>query len=102
MGGFIGQILTPFATAGISSLAKSIFSDIRLKSDIEKIGGFSSGLGLYKWKWNDTAEKIGADLGPTTGVIAQELLEYHPDLVSMSDEGFFKVDYNKLFFGENA
>ena len=102
VGGFIGQILTPFATAGISSLAKSIFSDIRLKSDIEKIGGFSSGLGLYKWKWNDTAEKIGADLGPTTGVIAQELLEYHPDLVSMSDEGFFKVDYNKLFFGENA
>ena len=105
VGNFIGQILTPFATAGVSSLAKTLFpgfSDIRLKSDIEKIGGFSSGLGLYKWKWNDTAEKIGADLGPTTGVLAQELLEYHPDLVSMSDEGFFKVDYNKLFFGENA
>ena len=68
-------------------------SDIRLKTNIEKIGEFNSTIDLYEWEWNEVAEKIGVDDQHTVGVLAQELIEYRPDLVRMADDGYFRVNY---------
>ena len=73
-------------------------SDIRLKTNIQKVGEFSYGLGVYEWEWNDTAKELNID-DPTTGVLAQELLEYHPEFVVMQNDGYFAVDYAKLLEG---
>ena len=89
-------------TAGIFGAIGSIAggfiaaSDIRLKTNIEKIGEFNPVIDLYRWEWNEVAEKIGVDAQPTVGVLAQELIEYRPDLVMMADDGYFRVNYSGL------
>ena len=71
-------------------------SDIRLKSNIEKIGELNSVINLYRWEWNEVADQIGVGNQPTVGVIAQELIEYRPDLVFKGYDGYFRVDYSGL------
>lgn len=66
----------------------SLFSDIRLKENIEKVGELANGLGIYNWDWK-------ADINqPTTGVIAQEVLAVIPDAVSTHESGYLMVDYS--------
>ena len=89
-------------TAGIFSALGSVAggiiaaSDIRLKTNIEKIGELNSTIDLYEWEWNEVAEKIGVNNQPTVGVLAKELIEYSPDLVIMADDGYFRVNYSGL------
>jgi len=71
-------------------------SDIRLKSNIEKIGELNSGINLYRWEWNEVADQIGVGDQPTVGVLAQELIEYRPDLVVKGHDGYFRVNYSGL------
>ena len=85
--GALGSIAGGFIASG---------SDIRLKTNIEKIGEFNSTIDLYEWEWNEVAEKIGVNNQPTVGVLAQELIEYRPDLVLMADDGYFRVNYGGL------
>ena len=83
----------------IASLASTIIpflSDIRLKSNIEKIGELNSGINLYRWEWNEVADQIGVGDQPTVGVLAQELIEYRPDLVVKGHDGYFRVNYSGL------
>lgn len=83
---------------GVASIAGSIlgaFSDIRLKTNIQKIGNLSSGLGVYTWEWNDIAKQMNIS-DTTTGVLAQEVLEYDPSLVIMTSSGYLKVNYEGL------
>jgi hypothetical protein len=81
----------------IGSVIGGIFSsDIRLKTNIEKIGQLNSTIDLYEWEWNEVAEKIGVNNQPTVGVLAQELIEYRPDLILMADDGYFRVNYTGL------
>ena len=95
--GAIGSIAGGFlaSKAGGAAVA-GLFSDIRLKTNIEKIGEFNSTIDLYEWEWNEVAEKIGVNNQPTVGVLAQELIEYRPDLVMMADDGYFRVNYSGL------
>ena len=72
-------------------------SDIRLKTNIEKIGSLNPVIDLYRWEWNEVADDIGISYQPTVGVLAQELIEYRPDLVHMGDDGYFRVNYGGLF-----
>jgi hypothetical protein len=67
-----------------------INSDYRLKENIKHIGK-QSGHNIYTWRWKD-----GLNLGPTTGVIAQEVLEYMPEAVTKGDNGYYKVNYGAL------
>ena len=85
-------------TAGATLLAAFKPSDIRLKTNITQIGHFSSGLGIYTWDWNDTAKELNVT-DPTTGVLAQELLEYHPELVIEKNNGYLAVNYSELLEG---
>ena len=54
-------------------------SDERLKKDISKVGETPSGINLYSWKWKEGAEKFGADMNHTVGVIAQEVMKVIPE-----------------------
>ena len=55
-------------------------SDERLKQDITPV----------TWKWKDNPDK------EYIGVIAQELQQSHPHLVSVDSTGFLRVDYGAL------
>jgi len=87
----------------IGSVIGGLFagSDIRLKTNIEKIGELratllDSAVNLYRWEWNEVADNIGVSHHPTVGVLAQELIEYSPDLVMMHEDGYFRVNYSRL------
>ena len=69
-------------------------SDIRLKTNITKIGE-QNGINLYTWDWNDIAKARGVN-SPTIGVIAQEV---DPAFVTEKD-GYLQVDYSGLFSEE--
>jgi len=71
-----------------------LFSDIRLKDNVELIGQIK-GHNVYTWDWNDTAKDLGVD-SPAKGVIAQEVLEVKPDAVAIHDSGYLMVNYGAL------
>ena len=67
-------------------------SDIRLKDNVqslEKVGGVQ----FYSWDWNDEGKKVAHKGQPTFGVIADELQETHPHLVTRGDDGYLRVNY---------
>ena len=84
------------AIKGITGIVTR-FSDIRLKTNIEKIDSLNPVIDLYRWEWNEIADELGVNHHPTVGVLAQELIEYRPDLVHMGDDGYFRVNYGGLF-----
>jgi hypothetical protein len=82
--------LFDYLTAGAS-----MFSDRRLKKNINVIGKLDSGLNRYSWEWNELADDLGvSDDGYTKGVIAQDVQELFPDAVIEADGGFLMVNYS--------
>jgi len=73
-------------------------SDMRLKENIRKIGSVGD-IDLYAWDWSDKAIEMGAENNPTVGVMAQELLDTMPEAVTVADDGYYRVDYSKVFNG---
>jgi len=94
-GGLAGTAAEAGAFSGLGGALKAgagmLFSDIRLKKNVTPIGN-----GLYSWQWNEKAKEIGADVYPTTGVIAQEIMEIYPEAVFESKHGYLMVDYSKV------
>lgn len=78
---------------GLGNLAASIFSDRRLKKNLEKIGEVN-GHNWYMWDWNIVANKMGLK-GKSEGVLADELVKTNPECIGIKD-GFMIVDYTKL------
>lgn len=74
---------------GLGQLGMAMFSDIRLKRDIKRIGAMSSGLPIYSYKyvWSDV---------PQIGVMAQEAIYYRPGAVSVHHSGYLQVNYGLL------
>jgi hypothetical protein len=79
-GGGLGKVI---------GLATSIFSDSRLKYDIEKIGEEADGLGRYRYRylWDET---------PREGVMADEVAELRPWALGPVVNGFATVNYGAL------
>jgi hypothetical protein len=73
-------------------------SDVRLKENITKIGKIGD-INFYSWNWSDKAIEMGAENNPTVGVMAQELLQVMPEAVTMAEDGYYRVDYSKVFNG---
>jgi len=65
----------------------SLFSDIRLKSNIERIGTHKTGLGIYAYDIFGHRE---------IGVMAQEAMILMPDAVSKHTSGYLMVNYGRL------
>lgn len=76
-------------TAGGDSLIKPVPSDIRLKTDIEKVGVAANGLPLYTFRY------IGQD-AVYRGVMAQDVLDVLPEAVSIMPNGYLAVRYDML------
>jgi len=66
----------------------NVFSDIRLKKDITRVGTRPDGLGVYEFEyvWGG---------GRQAGLMAQEVLGVYPDAVGESG-GYLTVDYSKV------
>jgi len=65
----------------------AFMSDIRLKSNIERVGTHPLGIGIYEYDIFDRRER---------GVMAQELFHVKPDAVHVHDSGYLMVDYGKI------
>jgi hypothetical protein len=81
--GGIGQA----AGAGASLYALGVFSDVRLKSNIEHVGMHPVGVPIYDYDIFGRRER---------GVMAQDLLHVRPDLVLMHPSGYLMVNYGGL------
>lgn len=90
--GLVGQ--SEGRREGIQMLGSLMMSDIRLKTNIQRIGTLESGLPLYRWDWNEEAKPIVGDQ-LNIGVIAQEAREVFPDAVVEVD-GILRVDYSRI------
>jgi hypothetical protein len=64
-------------------------SDLRLKTDIERVGRTVHGLALYEYRYIDRP-------GRYRGVMAQDVLEVRPDAVVEQPDGYLRVDYAEL------
>jgi len=84
---------TLLAGAQDAAAAASTASDVRLKKDIKYLGKHEKGFGVYKWNWNNLAKSMGID-DPTVGVLAQELIKYIPEAVSIHPKGYLQVNYS--------
>lgn len=78
---------------GLAGTAAMFMSDMRLKSNIERIGTHPIGVGLYEYDIFGHRER---------GVMAQELLHVKPDAVHIHDSGFLMVDYNAIGGGREV
>ncbi|MGL4811036.1 MAG: tail fiber domain-containing protein [Beijerinckiaceae bacterium] len=74
---------------GLGLQGISMFSDMRLKEDVRRIGVADNGLPLYAYRYK------GSD-AVHVGVMAQEVAQVFPEAVSTSG-GFLKVDYGAVF-----
>jgi hypothetical protein len=86
----LGSPVSPLSISSIPTAGEVLVtSDIRLKRDIEPIGQLTNGLGLYSYRylWDDTVY---------VGVMAQEVAEKVPGAVMMGDDGYMRVNYQKL------
>ncbi len=80
--------------------AATYFSDIRLKNNITSIG-VENDFNKYSWTWNEKANELGL-YGESFGVMAQEVAAAHPDAVILDDNGYFKVNYEKIGVSHGA
>ena len=74
-------------------------SDVRLKQEIEPLeNGLSSVLRLEgkTYRWKDEDSDLVMPEGRTIGLIAQEVEEVLPELVSEDEEGYKSIEYSKL------
>ncbi len=88
-GGGIGQ-----AVGGIAGILASLFSDERLKEEIEPLHPNKAidkimKLNPVSWKWKGSEVE-------DTGLIAQDLKKVLPELVNENEEGIHKVNYAAL------
>ncbi len=65
-------------------------SDIRLKTDIVPLMRLESGLQMYRFRYK------GSDHTAYVGVMAQEVQKIRPSAVTADDQGFLRVDYDRI------
>ena len=100
--GMTGQVIPGTSImqqlAPIAGAAAMAMSDIRLKTEIKRVGELENGIPVYRWKWTNEAKKIVGDQG-TLGVLAQEILNIMPEAVSIGSDGYYQVDYGRVVNG---
>ena len=65
------------------------FSDLRLKTDVHRVGSLSNGLSFYRFRYLNSP-------GIWVGVMAQEVLAVMPEAVCRAPNGYLMVDYGLL------
>ena len=80
---------TTGGSSGGSSGGGSIYSDIRLKHSIRKIGVSKAGISKYLFKYKN-------DNRLYHGVMAQEIKDTYPSAITIDSKGYYKVDYDLI------
>lgn len=80
--------------AGIGGIMAGIFSDERLKENVQFTHN-ANGHRWYTWEWAPDAAAIVGDQ-VAAGVIAQEVQKTRPDAVTEHHSGYLVVDYGRL------
>jgi len=89
-----GSLFGKLAGGVVTAIAGSVFSDIRLKKNIQPIEDYGNGIKMYKWEWRESAKKLGINTKQNRGFIAQNVLKHFPDLVHKDENaGFLRVNY---------
>jgi hypothetical protein len=70
-------------------------SDMRLKTEVVKLGEHASGISLYLYRY-DRSVRDALPEGLFFGVMAQELASVLPEAVVADDAGYLSVDYELL------
>lgn len=65
-------------------------SDARLKENIVKVGSSPSGINIYEWNYKSTPDTR------YRGVMAQEIMQTHPDAIHLFEDGYMGVHYSHL------
>lgn len=81
------------ANLGIQAYGAGMFSDRRLKKNIQRIGEIE-GFPFYAFEWNEQANALGL-YGKTVGCMADDVFARVPEAVSFKD-GFLFVHYDKI------
>ncbi|GBD34539.1 hypothetical protein HRbin35_00268 [bacterium HR35] len=88
----LGQVWAPSYTCS---------SDIRLKENLRLISEVLPKLNkinVYKFTWNKTAKEKYSLTGEDIGVIAQEVEKYFPELITVDNNGYKNIKYDRLSF----
>ena len=84
----VGQPM-PFTTAPPPTTG--LQSDSRLKSDISRLTTTVNGHQLYSFRYvRDSSEQT------YVGVMAQDLVDSHPQVLTTDEEGYYRVNYEQL------
>ncbi len=94
LGEVLGGFVTEYGPQAINYL-KGLFSDARLKENIQKVGVSRNGFNVYTWDWNEDGKRLAGNT-PSIGVIAQEVEQSIPNAVSIGAEGYLIVDYSQI------
>jgi len=86
-GGTLSGSISPGGDGGYEDYYAS--SDIRLKTNIRRIGTTSRGYNAYSWDWKDGS-------GSGEGVLAHEVQAIDPSAVTTDANGFLMVNYRKV------
>ena len=82
----------PFGTCSFPAASCcEVDSDSRLKTDIQSLGETSSGISIYRYKY--LKDQTQTDY---VGVMAQDLIETHPQALVIGEDGYYKVKYGEL------
>jgi hypothetical protein len=73
---------------GAAGSAKTLFSDVRLKTDIKRVGTLDNGLPVYTFRYVGLPQVH-------MGLMAQDVEVRNPDAVELHESGFKMVDYEK-------
>ena len=96
--GIVSDLIKMAATA---AAVTAMGSDMRLKDDIVYYDvEVIPGVRLASWVWNSDALKVLGLKGKGVGVIAQDVEKVLPQAVSVMEDGYMRVDYNKVFGGK--
>lgn len=77
------------ALGGLFGAGLSLFSDRRLKENIERIGQTDTGTPIYKFNYIGQKQTH-------IGYMAQDLLETQPDAVCKGGDGYYRVRYDMV------
>lgn len=81
-------LMGPIGGVAAGGLSK-MFSDIRLKENIRRVGTTHGGLPIYTYNYIGSPEQH-------MGVMAQEVEKVIPEAVGTHESGFLMVDYSKV------
>jgi hypothetical protein len=70
--------------------APSVFSDVNLKDDIDKVGKLKDGTPVFSYYYKNDPLKV-----KHIGLMAQDIINRRPDAVHKTKSGFLAVDYEK-------